>query len=157
MRTRNSRRSLPGFLERGTSGMPTYNLRTGGRQYARRQVEHTSTCLSRASFLSPALFPPSCLLRLCSSMISAVAQPNPRRAQQRNDLPRSPLQFLRRIARFGPPPARKSARGGTNMSTTSMSSWHHPSCSMPPGITANSPGLMTRRSVPMRNSIFPYT
>src|SRR5262249_33587045 len=32
--------------------------------------------------------------------------------------------------------AKKSSRGGAKMSTTSVSSWHQPSCSTPPGMTA---------------------
>src|SRR6266576_3383797 len=41
------------------------------------------------------------------------------------------LHFSR--SHVGPPPAKNSSRGGTNMSTTSVSSWHQPSCSTPPG------------------------
>ena len=51
----------------------------------------------------------------------------------------------------GPPPAKKSSRGGANMSTSSVSSWHQPSCSTSPGIEAIPPASSTRRSLSMRN------
>src|SRR4029077_13979177 len=57
----------------------------------------------------------------------------------------------------GPPPAKKSSRGGANMSTTSVSSWHQPSCSTPLGIEAMPPASSMRRSLSMRNSILPLT